>query len=173
MAIRRKHIRDLVEKLLETWKIDSLPIPVSEIAVALGIQVQYEPAKDDLSGFLLRDLRHQKAIIGVNKDHSPNRQRFTIAHELGHFLLHKHEKIHVDRRFQIQLRDGNSSKEEREANLFAAELLIPVQFIQKEFAAIEGLDLEDDSAIAQLAKNYQVSTQAMTFRLSYLGYIQL
>ena len=91
--------------------------------------------------------------------------------------MHKHEKIHVDRRFQIQLRDENSSKgeseEEREANLFAAELLIPVQFIQKEFVAIEGLEIEDDSAIAQLAKNYQVSNQAMTFRLSYLGYIQL
>jgi Zn-dependent peptidase ImmA (M78 family) len=82
----------------------------------------------------------------------------------------------VDRGFQINLRDGNSSKgeieDEKEANLFAAELLIPVQFIQEELAAIEVLDLEDDS-IANLAKKYEVSTQAMAFRLSYLGYIQL
>ncbi|MDI9636216.1 ImmA/IrrE family metallo-endopeptidase [Geitlerinema splendidum] len=120
---------------------------------------------------------HQKAIIGINDRHPENRQRFTIAHELGHYLLHEQEKLHVDRRFQIQLRDGNSSKgereEEKEANLFAAELLMPTSFIQQDLAGVEGLDLEDDAAIADLAKKYGVSTQAMTFRLAYLGYIQL
>jgi Zn-dependent peptidase ImmA (M78 family) len=176
MAIRRKHIRDLVGKLLETHKIESSPIQVNDIASALGIQVRYESTKDELSGFLLRDLSRHKVIIGVNNDHHLNRQRFTIAHELGHFFLHTQEKLHVDRGFQINLRDGNSSKgeieDEKEANLFAAELLIPVQFIQEELAAIEVLDLEDDS-ISKLAEKYEVSTQAMAFRLSYLGYIQL
>jgi Zn-dependent peptidase ImmA (M78 family) len=176
MAIRRKHIRDLVGKLLETHKIESSPIQVNDIASALGIQVRYESTKDELSGFLLRDLSRHKVIIGVNNDHHPNRQRFTIAHELGHFFLHTQEKLHVDRGFQINLRDGNSSKgeieDEKEANLFAAELLMPFQFIQEELAAIEVLDLEDDS-ISKLAEKYEVSTQAMAFRLSYLGYIQL
>lgn len=177
MAIRRKHIRNLIGQLLEAHGIEVAPVPVEVIALALGIRVQYEPAEDELSGFLLRDLSRQKAIIGVNDRHSNNRQRFTIAHELGHYLLHEQEKLHVDRRFQIQLRDDNSSKgeseEEKEANLFAAELLMPMHFIHKDLEAIEALDLEDDSLIFGLAKKYEVSTQAMTFRLAYLGYVQL
>jgi Zn-dependent peptidase ImmA (M78 family) len=177
MAIRRKHIRNLVEQLLEAHGIEVAPVPIEEVAPSLGIRVQYEPAEDELSGFLLRDLSRQKAIIGVNDRHSKNRQRFTIAHELGHYLLHEQEKLHVDRRFQIQLRDGNSSKgeseEEKEANLFAAELLMPVNFIRQDLAEVEGLDLEDDATVSALAEKYGVSTQAMTFRLTYLGYLQL
>lgn len=177
MAIRRKHIRSLAGQMLEDHAIALPPVEVEEIAEALGIHVQYEPAENELSGFLLRDLNRRKAIIGVNDRHPENRQRFTIAHELGHYLLHEQEKLHIDRRFQIQLRDGNSSKgeseEEKEANLFAAELLMPASFIQQDLAEVEGLDLEDDAAIADLAKKYGVSTQAMTFRLAYLGYIQL
>jgi Zn-dependent peptidase ImmA (M78 family) len=177
MAIRRKYIRSLTEQLIKAHGITSAPVQVREIAIALDLQVQYEPAEDELSGFLLRDLSRQKAIIGVNKDHLPNRQRFTIAHELGHYLLHDQGKLHVDRRFQIQLRDGNSSKgeseDEKEANLFAAELLMPVNFVQQDLAKVEGVDLESDAIIAELAKKYEVSIQAMSFRLAYLGYIQL
>lgn len=177
MAIRRKHIRSLIGRLLETHKIGSAPVAVEEIASALRIQVQYQAAEDELSGFLLRDFSHQKTIIGVNSHHSINRQRFTIAHELGHFLLHEQEKLHVDRQFQIKLRDKNSSngesEEEKEANLFAAELLMPAHFIQQDLAEVEALDLENDATIAELAKKYQVSTQAIAFRLTYLGYLQL
>jgi len=177
MAIRRKHIRNLAGHLLEAHRIESVPVQVEEIAITLGIRIQYEPAENELSGFLLRDLSRQKTIIGVNKDHPSTRQRFTIAHELGHYLLHEQEKLHVDRRFQIQLRDENSStgenEAEKEANLFAAELLMPTHFIHEDLATIEALDLEDDSLISGLAKKYEVSTQAMTFRLAYLGYVQL
>ena len=177
MAVRRKHIRSLARHLLDAHRIESYPVHVEEIVKALEIQVKYEPADNELSGFLLRDLRHQKAIIGVNRQHPQTRQRFTIAHELGHFLLHEREKLHVDRLFQIQLRNQNSttgtSEEEKEANLFAAELLMPAHFIHRDLATIEALDLEDDLIIPDLAKMYKVSTQAMTLRLSYLGYIQL
>jgi Zn-dependent peptidase ImmA (M78 family) len=177
MAIRRKHIRNLINQLLETNNIQIPPVQVDEIAKALGIQVQYEQAKDELSGFLLRDFSRHRAIIGVNESHVPTRRRFTIAHELGHFLLHEKEELHVDRLFQIKRRDGKSTtgenEEEKEANLFAAELLMPAQFIQEELAEIELLDLENDSVISSLADKYNVSRQAMTFRLSYLGYVQL
>jgi Zn-dependent peptidase ImmA (M78 family) len=173
MAIRRKHIRNLIDQLLETHNIQLPPVQVDEIAKELGIQVQYEHAKDELSGFLLRDFSRHKAIIGVNEIHVKTRQRFTIAHELGHFLLHEQEELHVDRLFQIKRRDGKSTTGEKEANLFAAELLMPAQFIQEELAEIELLDLENDAVISSLADKYNVSRQAMTFRLSYLGYVQL
>ncbi len=50
---------------------------------------------------------------------------------------------------------------------------MPASFIQQDLAGIEGLDLEDDAVIAELAKKYGVSTQAMTFRLTYLGHTQM
>lgn len=177
MAVRRKHIRTTASQLLRSNRIESAPVEVERIAEYLGIRVQYETTDDDLSGFLLRDLSRDKAIIGVNAKHPDTRKRFTVAHELGHFMLHEHENLHIDKRFMIQLRDEKSSKgefeDEKEANLFAAELLMPVDFIQADLADVNEFDLEDDDFIRDLAARYEVSSQAMTFRLSYLGYIQL
>ena len=125
MAVRRKHIRNLVEQILNNQKVINAPIKVEDVAHLYGIKIQYEPAENNLSGFLLRNLKEHKAIVGVNQAHPPNRQRFTIAHELGHFFLHETERMYVDRILQVKLRNENSSKgistEEKEANLFAAE----------------------------------------------------
>jgi Zn-dependent peptidase ImmA (M78 family) len=135
--------------------------------------VRREESEDqDLSGFLLRDTRRNAAVIGVNKNHHPHRQRFTIAHEIGHLLLHNVDELHVDRRdaLVVQKRDGTSSTgavlEEREANFFAAELLLPRTLLEQDLDAIAVLD---DEAVKRLASRYEVSVQAMTLRLVNLG----
>lgn len=177
MAVRRKYIRSLVQKLLEKYILEEPPINVEQLAVQMGVAVQYKSADDKLSGFLLRDLSQHKALIGINADHPPNRQRFSIAHELGHLLLHEGERMHVDHQpfLRIQRRDETSSQgssvAEKEANLFAAELLMPVRFIERDLAGVE-LNLFDDEQLSALAQRYEVSTQALTFRLAYLNYIQ-
>jgi Zn-dependent peptidase ImmA (M78 family) len=83
----------------------------------------------------------------------------------------------VDRQFQVRLRNKASSEgtdlEEQEANLFAAELLIPSSFLEDDLDRVEFVDLEDEAVVSRLAKRYKVSTQAMTFRLHYLGYLKL
>lgn len=151
------------------------PINVAELARRLGVLVQLKQAEEELSGFLLRDIDGHKALIGVNSEHHPNRQRFTIAHELGHLLLHEGEPIHVDRGLKINLRNEAASQgillEEKEANLFAAELLMPSHFIRKDLQEKTALDLEQD--IQTLADSYQVSTQAMMYRLAYLKYLEI
>jgi Zn-dependent peptidase ImmA (M78 family) len=96
MAVRQKHIMGLVNQLLEELNVQTGPVPVEKIADSLGVDVRWEPADQDLSGFLLRDPKDRRAIIGVNSKHHKNRQRFTIGHELGHFLLHQGEKVHID-----------------------------------------------------------------------------
>src|SRR5947208_328787 len=93
MMVRRKHIRTLVQRLLDEHRIRSAPVDVPSIAVALGVEVQETPAEDDLSGFLYRDRRRKSAVIGVNADHHPNRRNFTAAHELGHYLLHNFDDV--------------------------------------------------------------------------------
>jgi Zn-dependent peptidase ImmA (M78 family) len=128
-----------------------------------------------MSGFIAKEA--ERVVIGVNTDHSENRQRFTIAHELGHLLLHNPAEVHVDRNFKtfIRLRDEVSSQgvdqDEIEANYFAAELLMPKRFLEKDLRDIDGLDLHDQRIIDDLAKRYVVSTQALLLRLAALGYI--
>lgn len=170
--VRRKYIRAMVDRLLTQHKIQSAPVFVAEIAKALNVTVQESPAEDELSGFLYRDAKQGLAIIGVNADHAPTRRNFTAAHELGHFLLHDFGDIHVDR--QVWMRNEASSQgtnlEEKEANLFAAELLMPARFLADDVEQIGAFDLLDEDVLQNLAGRYGVSTQAMTFRLVYLGY---
>lgn len=179
MPVRRKLIQETVEELLSDHGVKCGPIPVEKIAKSLGIVVKLDEVDDDLSGFLFRD-KSGNAVIGANKSHHPNRLRFTIAHELGHYLLHKGELVHLDEvsaSFTVDFRDHRSSRgeddNEKEANLFAAELLMPEKFLRQDLAG-QRLDiLGDSNVLERLAKKYKVSLQALTFRLTYLEYITL
>ncbi len=166
-------IKSKVKELLQKCGTTQAPIEVENVASVLGIAVSRTPTEDDISGFLLRN-PDGSAVIGINALHHPNRQRFTIAHEIGHFELHKHDQVHVDRSI-IKLRNSASSKgedpEEIEANGFAAELLMPEEFLRKDLSASAFTDLNDERRMQQLAKKYQVSVQAMTNRLVSLGYL--
>ena len=122
MAVRTKHIRSLVYRLLAQHG-DRIPsVPVEKIVEALVLDVRRVSAEEDLSGFLSRDRQKKTPAIGVNLTQRTNRQRFTIGHELGHFLLHEQDGIHVNRRFELTLRISNSSEstsdEEKEASFF-------------------------------------------------------
>lgn len=175
MAVRRRKIRDLVETLLRQNGVSEPPVPVWEIARRSGARLAVESLEGDLSGFLYRDA--DQRVIGVNTQHASVRQSFTVAHELGHLLLHDQEQLHLDRAFStIRLRDPLSSQgvddAEKEANLFAAELLMPREFLRADLAGTDALDLYDEGLIPDLAGRYQVSVQALTFRLQYLGYVE-
>jgi Zn-dependent peptidase ImmA (M78 family) len=180
MAIRRKQIRQLVETLLAQHRITNGAVPVDAIARNLGIEIRLDKVDDGLSGFIVRDKESRKAIIGANKSHHPHRRRFTIAHELGHFLLHEGHMVHLDENrgaYRINLRSsesaGGEDNDEKEANLFAAELLMPVAFLQEDLVGKDLDLLEDSDFLEKLARKYKVSVQALTFRLAYLRYITL
>lgn len=181
MAIRRKQIREAAEHLLARHNITEGAVPIEKIVKSFGIEIKLDKVDDELSGFLVRETTGRKrTMIGANKSHHPHRQRFTIAHELGHFILHRGEAVHLDEYRQgltINLRDTQSAKgedsDEREANLFAAELLMPAKFLMHDLNG-KNLDLLADSSFLDgLARKYKVSTQALTFRLANLGYIKL
>ncbi len=173
MAIRRRRIEGLVEELLAAHGIQEAPVPVEVIAKSRGARIFYRSLEHDVSGFLYRE--NDQAVIGVNTHHPRTRQAFTAAHELGHLLLHDQEPLHVDHGFRIRLRDEVSSQgidhAEREANYFAASLLMPKTFLQRDLTNTESLDLLDDGFLHELARKYGVSTQALLNRLKNLGYI--
>jgi Zn-dependent peptidase ImmA (M78 family) len=164
----------VVETLLAENNITEAPVMVSQIAKAKGARIFVQSLEGDLSGFLYRD--KAQAVIGVNTRHSPARQNFTISHELGHLLLHDQEQLHIDHEFRVRLRNDVSSQgtdeAEQEANFFAASLLMPREFLKKDLATEEYVDLLDDNFLHGLARKYGVSTQALVNRLKNLGYIQ-
>ena len=174
MAIRKRKIQALAAALLIENGITEAPVPASKIAKAKGARIYVDSLEGDLSGFLYRD--KAQAVIGVNTSHSPARQNFTIAHELGHLLLHDQEQLHVDHEFRVRLRSDASSQgtdeAEQEANFFAASLLMPREFIERDLVNEEYVDLLDDDFLRGLARKYGVSAQALAIRLKTLGYIQ-
>ena len=178
---RRKAIENLVDNILSENDINSPPVNLAKIARRLNVEVVKQDAAEHISGMLI-NAGVGKALIGVNAKHHPNRQRFTIAHEFGHFLLHKFDGVHFDGKntgLQINFRDEKSSTGEdlveREANLFAAELLMPRRLLEIDIAKIGDFSLVDkeDRTLKDLAERYKVSVRAITFRLSYLGHLQL
>jgi len=160
-------IRETVEQLLRKSRISKPPVPVERIAEHQGLEIRLAPYEGDLSGALVRTER--ETFIGVNSNHHPNRQRFTVAHELAHFLLHRGLRLHVDKKIWVNWRDDESSKavrwEEIEANQFAAELLMPTGFLIRD---INRLGRIDASTVQFLARKYRVSPQAMDIRLNKL-----
>jgi Zn-dependent peptidase ImmA (M78 family) len=160
-------------QLLESNGVNRVPIPVEHLAKTLGIEVRYSPGRPDVSGALIRD--GKSAVIAVNSAQHENRQRFTIAHEIGHFLLHKGTTLHLDEDFSVNFRDAHSSEAtddlEISANQFAASLLMPSHLIRKDMTRFISDGSDPEQAIQSLSIKYKVSTRAMEFRLLNLGYI--
>ena len=167
MRVRRRKIEQLVHDVLAKCRVQKLPVPVDEIAKKLGLEIKTQGfGKEEFSGILVREGKH--AVIGVNGSNAPNRKRFTIAHEIGHYLLHEGDRIFIDRAYSVNARNAESSlgtnTEEIEANTFASYLLVPEHFLRDDLSTTE-IDIEDEQAIKRLAKKYSVSLQAMTYRL--------
>lgn len=172
MAIINPNIEAAAQRLLDAHTMNEIPVPVEEIAKRMGIKVLAFDLGSDVSGVL--HIKDDSASIGYNPNESRVRQRFTIAHELGHFILHKNlEKIFVDNEsyFVVKLRSNVSGdfKQESEANAFAAALLMPKVFIQKEVKNSKGFDLSDNGMIVELARKFEVSIPAMSYRILNLA----
>jgi predicted transcriptional regulator len=176
MAIIRRHnprrpsmggdsidLIDSPDKLLAFVKqkgLTEVPLDVEGVARALGIDVRGESLKGDLSGILRREPLTDRWALSVNVAHHPNRQRYTIAHELAHYFLHRHLKME----FQdtIFFRGSESTREEMQANSFASEILIPEADFRQRVR-------EGTNRIEDLAQIYAVSTLALRIRAKNLG----
>ncbi len=167
--MNRKKIKAYVSDLLDKHKIKQFPIDLNQLAKVVNAEIKLYGFDDELSGFAYQ--KNGIKIIGVNKHHPRSRRRFTIAHELGHMFLHKQDTVSYDEA-SILLRLGHVAdtvdSKEIEANIFAAELLMPEKNIRSDVNKMKSISLEDKKAIAELANKYKVSSQAMTIRLTSL-----
>jgi Zn-dependent peptidase ImmA (M78 family) len=166
----RQNIQAAAYELLEKSGCMSLPVKVNKVACHLGAKIYPVELPDDISGIL--DVRSEPIIL-INKDHALHRQRFSIAHELGHFQLHHVSGIiHIDKKSYY--RDAKSSEGldeiEIAANKFAAALLMPEEFVRQELGKYEDFIDIDEDIVADLAREFEVSATAMGFRIQNLGY---
>lgn len=150
-----------VIKFAEDNDIETDPLDVAELTKLLGIRMYFEPLTGDDSGSLKKNKKSGEWHMTVNSLHHPHRQRFTIAHEIAHHIIHGAFKDEfVDTTF---FRNGESNKMEADANKFAAELLMP----KEKFNSF----INDISPkVEDIAEHFQVSAMAVRIRAKQLGY---
>lgn len=167
----RKKIEQIATQILDEFDVSELPVPIISIAEKIGLKIFNYDLGENISGALVID--NGQGIIGINPIESTVRQRFTVAHELGHYILHKNdESLFVDKDFKVLFRNQESSsgeiKREQDANAFAAAILMP-QKLLAEIIKNMSIDLTDESSIKDLAKMFDVSATAMTYRILNLN----
>jgi Zn-dependent peptidase ImmA (M78 family) len=158
----KRYAREIDSKaadLLRKLGLLSAPVDIEAVAERLDAQVIYDDLEEEVSGFLLRE--KGVSTIAINKQHHPNRQRFTLAHECGHLFLHadKGDRLWVDK--TLFFRDYSKSGDhisEIQANQFAAGLLMPEQLLRENFAEDGPLN---DFDVVRLALRFQVSERAI------------
>lgn len=148
------------------------PVNIEGLVEAFGIELERKAIlHPEIAGQIER-VDGDSFRISINKDDHYFRRRFTTAHELAHFLLHRPiiESGLDDTKAYRSLNIGNfynrnvTSMHEVEANRLASQLLMPADLVRKFFAEMGG----DQQA---LARKFQVSQPAMGYRLQALGLI--
>ena len=154
-----KKAQEEAEKVWKKLCLSSPPVPILEVCASysltvIGVSFQEQP---DVSGIL--DI--EKRIIYLDHSDTPEHKRFTIAHELGHWLLHR-EALNGDPNLSIYYRrpiGGELNQKEKEANCFAANLLVPTKFLA---------ELQTSYSETELASIFAVSRQVIGYRKKYL-----
>ena len=170
------------QNVLARHKVGGAPVDPYEIAEHEGIHVLLERLPLDTSSMLLREPSGAR-IICVNNGHSDTRKRFSVAHELGHAVLHfspsppSVSQAAVSRPLEVLFRDGlagaGTDRVEIDANTFAAALLMPELLIKHTLKEkLQGFSYgRTDRVVKELATDFGVSEQAMSYRLINLEVI--
>lgn len=164
-------------ELLKQYGVDSPDFEIEDVAYALGVDIEHGGIENADAWLLRRE--NGTGVIRLNsKIISPERRRFSIAHELGHWILHpKMSQGHLC--FATDLQDYRRSSEEAEANYFAASLLMPDHWIPRDifkqdpqFALIKGLAKRFRTSLTASARRFvELSTQPLVLVSSNKGTI--
>lgn len=159
MANRESAEKAAERILAEKWG-DTIPVDPARIARALGLRVVDVYLNDEVSGALVKERDLEPSVV-LNAEHHPNRKRFTLAHEIGHFVKRadtSEEYEYIDRRDERS--STGTRDEEIYANNFAASLLMPDDAVRTFHR--RGWNVRD------MAARFGVSQAAMENRLKKL-----
>ncbi|HCB1752727.1 ImmA/IrrE family metallo-endopeptidase [Klebsiella grimontii] len=143
-----------------------LPVRPDMIAHQMGIQVMpLVPDGNNANQSGSAEIVNGRYVISYNPQDSHNRIRFTLAHELGHHVLGHTQHGRMFREYTNPDWNSGNYIEERDANSFAAELLMPREAISMI------INRDKIYSIPVLASQFGVSEEAMYWRVKNLGYM--
>ena len=159
MSKINEKIEELTSNILLDNDMYKVPVNVLKIAKNYDIEVFEGDLTQDVSGAIRYIKETKKFEILLNKNNAKQRQRFTLAHELGHYFLDReileNDEIHIDTLYRTP------DSDEKEVEYFAGALLMNKTLLEKIH--------KENKKIAELAELFDVSISAMTVRLDILG----
>ena len=160
---------ELTENILINNDMFKVPVDVVKIAKLNSIKVYEGNLDKSVSGAIRYNKEKNYFEILVNKNDTRQRKRFTIAHEIGHFFLHKEilmsDEIHIDIMYRMPNEDEEQKRREKDVDYFAGALLMNKTLLTKMY--------NENNTITELAEIFDVSVSAMTVRLDILGLLWL
>lgn len=152
-------------EIIEDFKRE-IPVDVRGLVLALDLNFELKPLPEGVAGRLIK-VKNEigKYLVQIAIDDHPRRQRFTIAHEIAHYILHRDlaDKIEDSKWYRSSLSDSY----ERQANLFAAEILMPQDEIEKRMDRFKTGEI----SYKDMAREFFVSPAAMEIRINEVGHI--
>lgn len=157
--VRSQFVRKIAARVLKESNITAPPVNLQLILQAHGIQYQdVSDFPDSVDALIIED--GATIYAAVNAGQHPHRQRFSLAHELGHYFLHREigfsDSVTIDNPPSEESETATKDPAETEADLFAGELLVPLVFLK----------LHAGKDIPELAKVFVVSQQVISIAIS-------
>lgn len=155
------------EKAILDQYISEYPVKLGQLARDLGVAIKVSSMGTGISGQISRE--GDQYVIRVNRNEARERQRFTVAHELSHYLLHRNviDSSPEGIKDTVLYRSGKPEQIEFEANRLAAEIVMPMSLVARELQSSFG-GLVTEATIESLASRFEVSKAAMEIKLSTL-----
>lgn len=170
--------RDIIEEL-----VNSVPVNIEALIRSAGIELNKNASQDEIRQGVNRnnigEIRNENGvykILVLGSDHY-YRKRFTMAHELGHFVLHREKidkagTISDSENFSANFSENKiTQEEERDASDYAAKILMPEDKIREIFKETRPNKKDENETIDEMSKMFQVSPKAMKLRLYLLELI--
>ena len=175
MKLTADELEQRAEQTLRDAEAFHVPVPLDKVARHLNLTIEAVHL-EDFAGVLV--VIGNSGAIGYNSAHSVMRGRFTVAHEISHFLLHARKygkpQVFADERVMFRLpgddRMSPAYRRDVEANLFGSALLMPRSALLKEIEFYNS-DLDEEKDMKLLANRFRVSIPTMARRLHSLRLI--
>lgn len=162
---------------LAACHLTDIPVPIEDIAQRYGFDISTLALPADTTAVIVR--AHGRQIIGVNDDHTNQRRRFSVAHSIGHVVMHLPARppqcgdAVVDHLTETLIRTDSLDPQPRciEANAFASQLLMPRNIVMERFRRSVRKFTMREHLIGEIADAFEVSRTAMGIRLASMHLI--
>ena len=166
-------IEIIATEIREMFGLKETPTQIANILNKVGFKIYSLEMDETLSGRIgianeFKEISGSKKILQINSKDNRGHQRFTMAHELGHYIFDYDGHNRYANAYSLAEDDVNSPGEIR-VNRFAAALLMPKNIFVDKYTARKTLGLDEVSICKSLAEEFEVSETAVSKRIVELG----